>query len=420
MAQLSDDCFAFGGELMRADVALKILGERIVAVAAPTTAALTASRGRILAADIVAARSVPPHDNAAVDGYAVFFDDLDAKGKTRLKVAGRVAAGYALGHPAVRGTAVRVFTGAPMPEGPDTVFMQEDCRAEGDTVVLPPGIKRGANRRKTGEDIKQGTTILARGHRLRAQDIGLIASIGLTEVPVFRPLKVAIFSTGDELREPGEATPPGAVYDANRYVLRALLEQLGCEVVDLGILRDRLDAIRDALARAAGSCDAIVTSGGMSTGDEDHVRAAVSALGSIHFWRLAIRPGRPVALGQVKSVPFVGLPGNPVAMMVTFLRFARPLLLGLGGAHAGEREPHLFRVRAGFEIKKKRGRREWVRARLAIGADGVAVAVKFPRDGAGILTSLVESDGLVELPEELTHAPVDTMVDFLPFSEVAA
>lgn len=420
MAQLSDDCFAFGGELMRADAALKILNDRIVTVASPAKAAITALRGRILADDIVAGRDVPPHDNAAVDGYAVFFDDLAASGETRLKVVGRVAAGHALDRPVERGTAVRVFTGAPMPQGPETVLMQEDCRIEGDTVVIPPGIKRGANRRKSGEDIRQGAVILTRGHRLRAQDIGLIASIGLTEVPVFRPLKVAIFSTGDELRDPGEPTPPGAVYDANRYVLRALLEQLGCEVGDLGILRDRLDVIRDTLARAADSHDAIITSGGMSTGEEDHLRAAVSALGSIHFWRLAIRPGRPVALGQVKSVPFVGLPGNPVAMMVTFLRFARPLLLGLGGASAGEREPHLFRVRAGFEIKKKHGRREWIRARLAIGADGVPVAIKFPRDGAGILTSLVESDGLIELPEDLTHAPADTLVDFLPFSEVAA
>ena len=420
MAQLSDDCFAFGGELMRADVALRLLDERIVVVAAPEHVALTSARGRILAEDIVSSRNVPPHDNAAVDGYAVYFDDLQQGADTRLKVAGRVAAGYALGRTPERGTAVRVFTGAPMPPGPDTVFMQEDCRADGDHVVLPYDIKRGANRRKLGEDVKQGATILVRGHRLRAQDVGLIASIGLTQVPVFRALKVAIFSTGDELRDPGEDTPPGAVYDANRYALRAMLEQLGCVVRDFGILRDKLDVIRDALATAARDCDAIVTSGGMSTGEEDHVRAAVSALGSIHFWRLAIRPGRPVALGQVGHVPFVGLPGNPVAMMVTFLRFARPLLLGLAGANAGEREPHLFRVRAAFEIKKKRGRREWIRARLEAGPDGVPVAVKFPRDGAGILTSLVESDGLIELPEDLAHAPADTMVDFLPFSEVAA
>jgi molybdopterin molybdotransferase len=417
MAQLSDDCFAFGGELMRADEALTILAQRIAPVASLQQVALKAARGRILAKDIVATRNVPPHDNAAVDGYAVNFDDLSADGDTRLRVHGRVAAGQDLGRAVPRGEAVRVFTGAPMPDGVDTCFMQEDCRADGDFVVLPPGIKRGANRRKTGEDIKAGATILSAGKRLRPQDVGLAASIGAMTLDVYRPLKVAIFSTGDELREPGEATPPGAVYDANRYVLDGLLQQLGCAVVDLGILRDQRETIAAALARAASDCDAIVTSGGMSTGDEDHIRAAVESLGAIHFWRLAIRPGRPVALGQVKGVPFVGLPGNPVAMMVTFLRFARPVLLRLNGAT--ELAPHLFRVRASFEIKKKLGRREWVRARLSIADDGVKVAVRFPRDGAGILTSLVEADGLVELPEELTSLPAGAMVDFLPFSEVS-
>lgn len=417
MAQLSDDCFAFGGELMRADEALAILAQRIAPVASVQQVGLKAARGRILAKDIVSGRNVPPHDNAAVDGYAVHFDDLSVDGDTRLCVSGRVAAGQDLGRAVPRGEAVRVFTGAPMPDGADTCFMQEDCRVDGAFVVLPPGIKRGANRRKTGEDIKAGATILTAGKRLRPQDVGLAASIGITSLEVYRPLKVAIFSTGDELREPGDATPPGAVYDANRYVLDGMLQQLGCEIVDLGILRDQREAIAAALARAARDCDAIVTSGGMSTGEEDHIRAAVESLGAIHFWRLAIRPGRPVALGQVNGVPFVGLPGNPVAMMVTFLRFARPVLLRLNGLT--DLAPHLFRVRASFDIKKKLGRREWVRARLAFGEDGVKIAVRFPRDGAGILTSLVEADGLVELPEELTSLPAGAMVDFLPFSEVS-
>jgi molybdopterin molybdotransferase len=337
-----------------------------------------------------------------------------------LRVAGRVAAGQALGRAAEPGTAVRVFTGAPMPDGPDTCFMQEDCRPEttkeGEFVVLPPGIKRGANRRKSGEDVKAGAVILRRGQRLRPQDIGLAASVGLTQLPVYRTLTVGVFSTGDELREPGQPTPAGAVYDANRYVLLALLGQLGCQVKDYGIVADQREIIRETLASAAASCDAIVTSGGMSTGEEDHVRAAVESLGSIHFWRLAVRPGRPVAFGQVKHVPFVGLPGNPVAMMVTFLRFARPVLLRLGGA--AEIEPHLFRVRAAFDAKKKLGRREWVRARLSTGEDGVQVANRFPRDGAGILSSLVESDGLIELAENVTQVTSGSMVDFLPFSEV--
>jgi molybdopterin molybdotransferase len=420
MAQLSDDCFAFGGELMRADAAIGILAARVSTVAEPERVTLRAAGGRILAEDLVATRSVPPHDNAAVDGYAVHFEDLNSDTETRLRVIGRVAAGQDLGRPAPRGAAVRVFTGAPMPAGVDTCFMQEDCRvdgaSDGDWVVLPPGIKRGANRRKSGEDVKGGSTILRRGHRLRPQDVGLAASIGATQLSVYRQLTVGVFSTGDELREPGEATPPGAVYDANRYVLLALLDQLGCAVKDFCIIADRQDLIRDTLAEAAASCDAIVTSGGMSTGEEDHVRAAVESLGSIHFWRLAVRPGRPVAFGQVKNVPFVGLPGNPVAMMVTFLRFARPVLLRLGGA--ADIEPHLFRVRAAFEAKKKLGRREWVRARLSLGEDGVMVANRFPRDGAGILTSLVESHGLIELAEDVTQVASGTMVDFLPFSEV--
>lgn len=416
MAQLSDDCFAFGGELMRADEALGILAARVSVVAEAETVPLTSARGRILAEDVTATRNVPPHDNAAVDGYAVYFDDLDPTDETRLTLRGRVAAGQFLGTDVPRGTAVRVFTGAPMPEGPDTCFMQEDCRPDGDAVVLPSGIKRGANRRKVGEDVKAGTIILKRGHRLRPQDIGLAASIGAVGLPVYRPLRVGVFSTGDELREPGRDTPPGAVYDANRYVLLALLEQLGCAVEDFGIVADRREAVGETLAAAAGACDAIITSGGMSTGEEDHVRAAVDALGSIHFWRLAVRPGRPVAFGQVKGVAFVGLPGNPVAMMVTFLRFARPVLLRLGGA--AEIEPHLFRVRAGFDAKKKLGRREWVRARLTPGEDGMPVATRFPRDGAGILTSLVESDGLIELGESVTQVSAGTLVDFLPFSEV--
>ncbi|MGQ0664692.1 MAG: molybdopterin molybdotransferase MoeA [Pseudomonadota bacterium] len=418
MAQLSDDCFAFGGELMRASEALDILAARVAPVASPETVPLAQARARILAADILAGRNVPPHDNAAVDGYAVFFDDLDPGAPTRLAVRGRAAAGWPLGRQARRGEAIRIFTGAPMPAGPDTVFMQEDVRVEAEFVVLPPSIKRGANRRQAGEDVKAGAIILKRGHRLRPQDIGLAASVGLAELAVYRRLEVAVFSTGDELREPGQPAPTGVIYDANRYVLIALLEALGCRVADFGILADRREAIEAALARASAGCDAIVTSGGMSTGEEDHVRAAVEANGSIHFWRLAIRPGRPVGLGQVGGVAFVGLPGNPVAMMVTFLRFARPVLLRLAGAV--DTEPIFYRVRAGFEIKKKHGRREWVRARLAPSPDGAMVARKFPRDGAGILSSLVEADGLVELAEEVTRLPAGAMVDFLPFNEVAS
>lgn len=417
MAQLSDDCFAFGGALMTTAEALALLSERLDVVVGEEEAALAEAEGRVLAADVVSGRPVPPHDNAAVDGYAVRFDDLSPDGETRLPLAGRIAAGDAPSAPARPGRAARIFTGAPMPEGADTVLMQEDCREEDGRVVVPPGIGRGANRRLAGEDVAAGATILAAGTRLRPQEIGLAASVGLGRLPVRKRLRVALFSTGNEIRDAGEALPPGCVYDANRHVVRAALGRLGCETSDLGVLPDRFEAIRDALARAARGHDLLMTSGGVSTGEEDHVRAAVEARGRLHLWRLAIRPGRPIAFGQLDRVPFIGLPGNPVAALVTFLRFARPAILRLAGCAGGE--PAAYRVRAGFPVRKKRGRREWLRVRVARDADGEPVASKFPRDGAGILTSMVEADGLVELPEELTFLEAGAMVDFLPFEGIA-
>jgi len=259
--------------------------------------------------------------------------------------------------------------------------------------------------------------VLAAGRRLRPQEIGLAASLGLTTLTVRRRLRVAVFSTGDEVREPGGELPPGAIFDSNRYTLRALLEGLSCAVTDLGILPDEPTAVRAALARAAGDHDLVLTSGGMSTGEEDHVKAAVEALGKLYFWRLAIKPGRPVAMGQLGRVPFMGLPGNPVAVMVTFLLLARPLVLLLSGAE--DTPPRLFRVTAGFAYDKRGNRTEYLRARLKRSDTGW-VAEKFPRDGAGILTSMVESDGLIEIPEGLSHVERGGTVDFLPFSEVIA
>lgn len=416
MAQLSDDCFAFGGDLMKTADALTLLAERLDVVVGRENVDLRHASGRVLAADVTSDRAVPPHDNAAVDGYAVRFGDLSAGGDTTLTVTGRIAAGGVSGRPVGRGEAMRIFTGAAMPEGADTVLMQEDCRAENDTVTIPPGIKQGANRRFAGEDIEAGATILTAGTKLRPQEIGLAASTGTVTLPVFKPVRVALFSTGDEVRDVGAELPPGSIYDANRYSVAAALERLGCDVDDLGILPDSYDIVHDTLRDAAAGHDLIMTSGGVSTGEEDHVRAAVAALGKMHFWRLAIRPGRPLALGQIGTVPFIGLPGNPVAVLVTFMRFARPAILRLGGSR--DLDPGMYRVRAGFPVKKKLGRREWLRVRLERDTDGAPVARKFPRDGAGILTSMVDSDGLVELPEELTSLEAGTMVDYLPFSEI--
>jgi len=416
MAQLSDDCFAFGGELMTGAAALAMLLERAVTLPEPESVALGAARGRILAADIVAPCNVPPHDNSAVDGYAVHHADLDPERETVLPVGGRTAAGHPLGRAARRGEAIRIFTGAPMPAGPDTVMMQEDCREAEGMVHIRPGIKHGANRRRAGEDLTAGSVALRQGIRLRAQEIGLGASLGLAEVPAYRRLRIAVLSTGDELREPGAPLAPGAIYDANRYVIAALLHGLGCAVEDLGILPDHPSAIREALVRAAANNDLVVSSGGMSTGEEDHVKAAIEALGRLHFWRLAIKPGRPVALGQIGRVPFMGLPGNPVAVMVTFLTLARPLILRLAGAATVL--PRTYRVASGFAYRKKRDRREYVRVHLEPDGSGGWIAQKFPRDGAGILSSMTQSEGFAVLAEGQTELAAGAAVDFLPFAEV--
>jgi len=416
MAQLSDDCFAHGGRLLRADEALALLDARVAQVTEAETLALHDALGRILAEDLVAPTDVPPHPNSAVDGYALFFDDLVTEGETRLPIVGRVTAGHPLDRDIGPGGALRVFTGATMPSGPDTVMMQEDCRVDGDSLIVPPGIARGANLRKAGEDIRAGSVVLRRGQRLRAQDLGQAAAIGRRKVLVSQPLRVALFSTGDELREPGGALPAGCIYDSNRYTLAALLQGLGCRVTDLGILPDRRAAVQAALAQAPENHDLIVTSGGVSVGEEDHVKQAVEALGQLHAWRLAIKPGRPIALGQVGRVPFVGLPGNPVAVMVTFLTLIRPMVLRLmGGIPPAMRS---FPVRADFQHRKKKDRREWLRASLVPGPDGMLLARKFPRDGAGILSSMVDSEGLIELPEDLTRLEPGSMVAFLPFSEM--
>lgn len=420
MVQLTDDCFAFDGGLMPVDEALTRVRQRLRPATGTESATLDRALGRVLAEDVVAGVDVPPHDNSAVDGWAVYFDSLRQGAETWMPIGGRVAAGSRLERAQHPGEAIRIFTGAPMPGGPDggpdTVLMQEDCRVEDDHVVIPPGIRRGANRRFAGEDVAAGATILRRGRRLGPADLGLAASVGRTALTVRKPLRVAVFSTGDEVLEPGSDHRPGAIYDSNRFTLKALLRGLGCKVTDLGILPDDAAEIRQALASASGSHDAIVTSGGVSTGEEDHVKAAVEAEGRLDAWRLAIKPGRPVALGVVRGVAFLGLPGNPVAVVVTFLHLARPILLALAGADVVE--PPRFPVAVGFDYRKKAGRREYVRVRLEAGDDGRPVARKAGREGAGVLSSLVAADGLLELADDALGVAEGETAAYLPFSEV--
>jgi molybdopterin molybdotransferase len=418
MAQLSDDCFAFGGgKLLTVAEALARIEERVAAIAETERVPLRAACGRILARDVVARMNLPPHANSAVDGFAFAHADLVPDRESLLPVGGRAAAGHPLDRTVSRGEAIRVFTGAPMPQGTDTVMMQEDCIVEDGWVRLKAGIRKGANRRHAGEDVAEGVTALAAGRRLAPADLGLAAALGNSELPVFRPLRVALLSTGDEVCDPGKPLSPGAIYDANRFMLAALLSSLGCVVTDFGIRPDREAALADTLAAASVEHDLIVTSGGVSTGDEDHVKPAIERLGRLHFWRLAIKPGRPVALGQIGGAPLIGLPGNPVAVIVTFAVLARPLILKFSGAVVCP--PRLFPVRAGFAYRKKPGRREYLRASLRREGDTL-IAVKYSRDGAGILSSIVQSEGLVILDDAMSDLTPGATVDFLPFSEVIA
>jgi molybdopterin molybdotransferase len=415
MAQLSDDCFAFGGTLLNVDEALALIARRVTPVVEPETVPLGEALGRVLAHDLVAEMNVPPHANSAVDGYAIAHADLLPDGETVLPVTGRAAAGHPLGRAIERGEAIRIFTGAPMPDGADTVMMQEDCTLAGDRVTLKPGIKKGANRRHAGEDVAEGAIVQHAGRRLGPADLGLVAALGHDRLRVRKRLRIALISTGDEVRNPGAPLPPGAIYDANRIMLHSLLRGLGCTVSDLGIIADRETALTDILAEAAAQHDLIVTSGGVSTGEEDHVRAAIERLGRIDFWRLAIKPGRPVALGQVNGVPLIGLPGNPVAAALTFAIISRPLILRLAGAI--EAAPQTFPVTAAFAYKKRAGRREYVRVTLTR-TDGALMAQKYPKDGAGILSSVVNCDGFAIVDEAVTQLEPGTVVEFLPFAGV--
>ena len=417
MAQLTDDCFAFGGPMMSVDEAVAIIAARVAAVHEVETVALGAADGRILARDLLAPLPLPPFTNSAVDGYAVRSRDLPQGAEQAFVVTGRVAAGASAGEAIPPGQAVRIFTGAPMPGGADTVFMQEDVRLdEAGRVVLPAGLKRGANVRPAGEDIALGHAALGAGRRLRPQDVALAAAFGLTHVEVTRRIRVAVFSTGNEIVSPGAARAPSQLFDSNRFMLAAMLARLGCEVSDLGIIRDDHAALASGLKRVAGAHDLILTTGGVSTGEEDHVKASVESAGTLVLWRMAIKPGRPVAMGIIGGTPFIGLPGNPVASFVTFAHVVRPTVLALAGATQAPLVP--MPVRAAFSYGKKIGRREYVRATLRKGADGGLEATKFPREGAGLLSSLVDTDGLVELGEEITQVQPGQSVGFLSYASL--
>lgn len=375
------------------------------------------ANGRVLAADQTSQIDVPPMDNTQMDGYAVRAADC-ASGNAMLAVTQRIPAGH-VGQALMPGTAARIFTGALIPEGADAVVMQEQCVADaaGTQVSVQHTPRSGEWVRRAGEDIQSGSVILPAGTRLRAQELGLAASVGLAALPVYRKLRVAVFFTGDELTMPGEALKPGAIYNSNRFMLRGLLQQLGCEITDLGNVPDTLEATRNALRSAASGHDLIVTSGGVSVGEEDHIKPAVEAEGRLNMWQIAIKPGKPLAFGEVHrsndegDAFFLGLPGNPVSSFVTFLLFVRPFILALQGATPAP--PRRFQVRADFTWAKADKRNEFLRVRFN-DKQGLEM---FPNQSSAVLTSTVWGDGLVDNPPGKTIAPGDT-VSFIPFSEL--
>jgi len=395
----------------------------LLAAAAPVDgieqAATLEACGRVLAAPVTAGIDVPGMDNSQMDGYAVRVADC-ASGAARLRVSQRIPAGQA-GQPLEAGTAARIFTGAMMPAGADAVVMQEACEADGDHVTVRHVPKAGEWVRYLGDDIRRGSTILAAGTRLRPQELGLAASVGQAVLPVYRRLRVAVFFTGDELTMPGQPLKPGAIYNSNRFLLRGLLEQLGCDITDFGIVPDNLAATRQTLRDAAWGHDLIITSGGVSVGEEDHVKPAVEAEGRINMWQIAMKPGKPLAFGEVDrrgegatgKAFFLGLPGNPVSSFVTFLVFVRPFLLRLQGMAVEAVLPHPLPMRADFDWPRADKRQEFLRVRRNA-SGGLDL---FPSQGSNVLTSTVWADGLVDNPPGRAIAAGDR-VDFIAFQDL--
>jgi len=374
--------------------------------------------GRVLAQDIVSPIDVPAHDNSAMDGYALRGSELRADGPTRLRVVGSGLAGQNFEGAVPAGACVRIMTGAVMPAGLDTVVPQEFTQQDGDAVLVPPGLLLvGDNRRLAGEDLALGEVALAAGRVLRPADLGLLASLGRAEVPLRRRLRVAFFSTGDELRSIGEPLDAGCVYDSNRYTLWGMLQRLGVEAIDMGVVRDEPAALRDAFTQAAACADAVITSGGVSVGEADHTKRIMAELGEVLFWKIAMRPGRPMAIGRIGVAPhqaiLFGLPGNPVAVMVTFYAFVREALLRMAGAMPAPLP--LLRAACTTPLRKKPGRTEFQRGIVSRAADGSWQVAITGSQGSGILRSMSQANGMVLLHHAQGNVAAGEPVDVLPF-----
>lgn len=403
-----------GKSLKTIEEALEFILAQVKPVTETETLPLTECLGRVLAKSLTSQINVPPWDNSAMDGYVVRLDDLTAPGVV-LPVAQRIPAG-SVGSELRPGTAARIFTGSPIPAGADTVVIQEACERVDDGVRINEIPKRGANIRSAGEDIKQGEEIVTLGVRLAPQHLGLAASVGVGALTVYRRLRVAVFASGSELVMPGEPLAPGKIYNSNQYTLQGLLTVLGCEVIQLGVVEDTLDATREALAKGAEQADLVLASGGVSVGEEDHVKPAVEQLGSLDLWKVAIRPGKPLAFGHIGDTPFIGSPGNPVSLFVTFCIFARPYILKAQGVD--DVAPRPINAIAGFDWSRAEKRREYARARLDLDHQGKPVVTLYPSRSSGVLSSVTWANGLAIIPEGQTLKQGDK-VQFLPFTELS-
>jgi molybdopterin molybdotransferase len=420
--KLVDDCFLTNRPSLTHGEALAIFRQRIVGVASSERLPLGELSGRILAEPITAHVPVPAHTNSAVDGYAFASASYDRKDGSAFPVVGRATAGHALTERIATGGAVRIFTGAVIPADLDTVAMQEDCTASNDTVRIPGGLKPRANVRSAGEDVAAGTRLFEPGHILRPQDLGALASIGCAEAACYRRLRVALVSSGDEVVRPGGSTAllSGQVFDANGPLLAGLATLAGAEIHDLGVWPDDINVMTRKLADAATHYDLILTTGGASKGEEDHMASAIDQLGKRHLWQIAIKPGRPIMFGQIgagdRQTVIVGLPGNPVAVFVCFLMYVFPMIRALGGAPW--REPRRYQLPTTFAFKgRKPGRREFWRGMLVDGPGGQLSVDKFARDGSGLISGLRAADGLIDIPEDHGDVAVGDLVSFIPFTE---
>ncbi|MCF6190736.1 MAG: molybdopterin molybdotransferase MoeA [Cocleimonas sp.] len=403
-----------GQKLMPIDEALALLLGNANPITETEKLSLIEAQGRILAEDLSSTIDVPPHNNSSMDGYAVRSTDLVGSSEKLLPISQRIPAGV-MGSELKAGTVARIFTGAPIPAGADAVVMQEVCTVVGEgvdsAVKITGPVPAGKNIRNAGEDIRTGGAILKAGIKLKPQGIGLAASVGIGEITVYKRLRVGIFFTGDELREPGETLEAGQIYNSNRHTMRGLLENLNCEIIDLGTVEDTLEATKAAMLKAAEQSDLVVTSGGVSVGEEDYIRIALEEIGQLDMWRINIKPGKPLAFGKVGDTPFLGMPGNPVSVFATFCIFARPFILQKQGA--SETKANSFMVPAAFEWAKAGKRHEYVRARIENGAIQL-----FPHQGSGVLTSTSWANGLAIIPADTT-IQLEEMIEFIPFSELS-